>query len=266
MGTDAGETVERADTPTGWLAQPDSAGPQPRGETAAPAGYGHPAIPAGSADRHEPAGPLETGWDDPDWLLCRDGKWRPVESGHEQMVNGLSRGLGLVRSDEGLQEVLRNAEKSIGFGSEVLRAMRQGNAAENIWRAVGRCIGFPEATLLLAFLCESSRELGRFFNSEAERSAQAQERSMRTVREQPPQASCSPQGWEFPEQCANELGNALSKLSQESTCFRETIDLLMDYTGMPLANRPPARVGRLRGYGNAIVPQVAAEIIRTVMG
>jgi len=26
-------------------------------------------------------GQAETGWDDPDWLYCRDGKWRPVESG-----------------------------------------------------------------------------------------------------------------------------------------------------------------------------------------
>jgi DNA (cytosine-5)-methyltransferase 1 len=30
----------------------------------------------------------------------------------------------------------------------------------------------------------------------------------------------------------------------------------------PLANGVPARVGRLRGYGNAIVPQVAAEFVQ----
>ena len=34
----------------------------------------------------------------------------------------------------------------------------------------------------------------------------------------------------------------------------------------PLANGIPARVGRLRGYGNAIVPQAAAEFIRAFMG
>lgn len=34
----------------------------------------------------------------------------------------------------------------------------------------------------------------------------------------------------------------------------------------PLANGVPARVGRLRGYGNAIVPQVAAEFVKAFMG
>ena len=34
----------------------------------------------------------------------------------------------------------------------------------------------------------------------------------------------------------------------------------------PLADRVPARVGRLRGYGNAIVPQVAATFLKALVG
>jgi len=37
---------------------------------------------------------------------------------------------------------------------------------------------------------------------------------------------------------------------------------LNGFTGSPLATNVPGRAGRLRAYGNAIVPQVAAEFIK----
>lgn len=33
-------------------------------------------------------------WDNPDWIYCRDEKYRPIKSGIEPLVNGLPRGVG----------------------------------------------------------------------------------------------------------------------------------------------------------------------------
>jgi len=36
-------------------------------------------------------------WRDPDWLLCRDGRWRPVESGTFPLADGIPGRMGLLR-------------------------------------------------------------------------------------------------------------------------------------------------------------------------
>jgi DNA (cytosine-5)-methyltransferase 1 len=36
-------------------------------------------------------------WRNPDWLFCRDGKWRPVESGTFPLAHGVSERVGLLR-------------------------------------------------------------------------------------------------------------------------------------------------------------------------
>lgn len=43
------------------------------------------------------ARPLNGFWSDADWLLCRDGKWRPVESGSKPLAHGVSGRVGLLR-------------------------------------------------------------------------------------------------------------------------------------------------------------------------
>lgn len=47
----------------------------------------------------EPAGasPTQSVWGDPDWLLCRDGRWRPVEPGTFPLADGVSGRMGLLR-------------------------------------------------------------------------------------------------------------------------------------------------------------------------
>ena len=42
-------------------------------------------------------GPVNSHWRDSDWLFCRDGKWRPVESGTFPLVNGAPARVGRLR-------------------------------------------------------------------------------------------------------------------------------------------------------------------------
>jgi DNA (cytosine-5)-methyltransferase 1 len=42
-------------------------------------------------------GPVNGFWRDADWLLCRDGKWRPVEPGTFPLAHGVSGRVGLLR-------------------------------------------------------------------------------------------------------------------------------------------------------------------------
>lgn len=43
------------------------------------------------------ASPLHGFWRSADWLLCTDGKWRPVESANERMADGVPEDLGFIR-------------------------------------------------------------------------------------------------------------------------------------------------------------------------
>ena len=56
--------------------------------------------------------PLEVNgfWRDADWLLCRDGKWRPVEPGTFPLVNGASS--RLVRKQPGVAGLARMASRN----------------------------------------------------------------------------------------------------------------------------------------------------------
>ncbi|RDC68071.1 DNA cytosine methyltransferase [Rhodovulum sp. 12E13] len=53
----------------------------------------------GLVEAADPAGTDATDgvWRDPDWLLCRDGCWRPVEPGTFPLADGISGRMGLLR-------------------------------------------------------------------------------------------------------------------------------------------------------------------------
>lgn len=43
-------------------------------------------------------GPVNGFWRNADWLLCRDGKWRPVESGTSPLADGIANRVGKLRA------------------------------------------------------------------------------------------------------------------------------------------------------------------------
>lgn len=58
--------------------------------------------------------PTDGFWRNPDWLFCRDGKWRPIESEASALAHGLPRGMGALSAElRGLAEMAGLDGKSL---------------------------------------------------------------------------------------------------------------------------------------------------------
>lgn len=209
-------------------------------------------------------GALPTGntgfWSACDWLPCRDGKARPVEPGTQPMVDGLSRAVGRLRDHEraALAEVAGYAQ-SQGHEGEGVRVVLDAVRSQALyeWSTRGlRDVCAPE--VLLAFLrniaeaCEPSSDERRRRQKAGDA---VHERAVRFVRGLKG-LDDSPLRRGPEEQRTGEPSDALSALSLVLARTAEA------YRGDALtAYAATGRVGRLRGYGNAIVPQVAAEFV-----
>jgi DNA (cytosine-5)-methyltransferase 1 len=79
---------------TGGVVLADCGGPSAWGEAATSDGHRHSSVPTGGG---HPAGPVNGLWRDADWLLCRDGKWRPVEPGTFPLAHGAPARVGRLR-------------------------------------------------------------------------------------------------------------------------------------------------------------------------
>ena len=77
------------------LADTDSDGFQSRIITAETVGQRDSVVANGGTDS---ASPLNGFWRNADWLLCRDGKWRPVEPGTFPLAHGITNRVGRLRA------------------------------------------------------------------------------------------------------------------------------------------------------------------------
>ena len=63
-----------------------------------------------------------TGWHDPQWIYCRDNKYRPIKPGIKPLVNGIPKGMG-YGGDTGSEEDADNTQEA-----RVMRLKGYGNA------------------------------------------------------------------------------------------------------------------------------------------
>jgi len=225
-------------------------------------------------------------WADADWLLCRDGKWRPVSPKPQPLVDGSSESLGRVRP-ETIQEIEREIN-AWSMESQIDRdqALRNlllhlGAAAQRCW-TLGGIPGLHEAPFLLAFL----RQLAQQGWGVAQRlpisCKEVAEAGVRGVRLDGEQAG-APRRYGLAEQQAGERADAVPFLSSllARHALAEWDDAYAAHAeiGFPLAHNARSRVGRLRasglkssnrvgrlkGYGNAINAEAARAFIRSYM-
>jgi site-specific DNA-cytosine methylase len=217
-------------------------------------------------------GPTNGFWGSADWLFCRDGKWRPVRPGPQQMVDGSAGILGSVCSKGVKKTEAEIDEWSKRYKTDPRKALRdlwsylQKEALSE--RSSGRLWLLYEAPFLLSFMRQLSDQKWKFSDSMPRQSKEKYKNPLRSLFVSG-ESSCSPLRRELEKQRFGESSNPMRELSQIMARKAEEYwsESCWSYAtkGFPLAVNSIQRVGRLSGYGNAINAQAAKIFIESVM-
>jgi DNA (cytosine-5)-methyltransferase 1 len=257
----AGERHEDHGQPAGCgedrfdVADANVAGLRQRGGDHPPAGHGHPAAPEGRSGH----------WDDHIWLTGSDGKARRSKPGLPLLVNGVSNCLANVLSicEVASKRITDHAKRSQADPGEVLRMVREHlyEGAGGKKQPTGMCGKLYAPQVLFDFMLSQAAARNGATDSSSIKKAgkETVAGAMRIMRMDGGfmHPSCQ---WQSNEQQRTQSSDPLHELSFLLACdaqaFREAV---FD------AHAAINRVGMLRAYGNAIVPQVAAEVIKAFM-
>jgi len=154
-------------------------------------------------------GPTNGFWRAPDWLYCRDGKWRPVESIHVKMVNGTTGCVGYLcnKNTSKTQEEKVNGCLSCVWKRTCPETVQQ--------RSAGMSVDAEPAEILQQDVHgEGATERAvQQRRSQQEQINEKDAEVLRGLREHW-QAACSSPRWRSAEQCRLELDDVVCLLSR----------------------------------------------------
>lgn len=153
--------------------------------------------------------------------------------------------------------------------SEAVRLVRNAYGEEALQQEAGGLVGVPPTTFLFDFLRYLSPAHDRVALSERveEKGALTETEELRGVRKRSGVRRASRRR-KSAQQHQDEPAKSVSALSRLLARSAETLWKAAEGTDaatIPLIEWPMSRTGLLRGYGNAIVPAVAAEFIKAFL-
>ena len=208
-------------------------------------------------------------WSDCDWLPCRDGKSRPVESGTFPLVNGATARVvytcAKCKTETVNYENMRILRKFTAENERLLAAAFLFNGVlrevDNSYADNRRQWALSSAVSICRDTVREMREQ-KVFRSASQR-RERDEQQLIEYRNSLPQVSCAASPSETNANVPNLRDSLYSASVEELNMFCPVCAGMGPHKCTK--EMGGGRVGRLRAYGNAIVPQVAQVFIEAYL-